>query len=144
MHIKVMYNVVHSLRLSCPTLCYPMDCSTPGFPDLTISCSLLKLMSMSQWCHPTISSSVVPFSSCLQSFPTSRSFPMSQFFTSGSQSIGALASASLLAMNIQGWFPLGLTGLVSLLSKGLSRVSPYTTGWRHQFFDAQLSLWSNA
>ena len=71
MHIKVMYNVVHSLRLSCPTLCYPMDCSTPGFPDLTISCSLLKLMSMSQWCHPTISSSVVPFSSCLQSFPAS-------------------------------------------------------------------------
>ena len=116
-------------KLPCP-LPTPRTCSN-SFP-------------LSQWCHPTISSSVVPFSSCLQSFPTSRSFPMSQFFTSGSQSIGALASASLLAMNIQGWFPLGLTGLVSLLSKGLSRVSPYTTGWRHQFFDAQLSLWSNA
>ena len=75
---------------------------------------------MSQWCHPTISSSVVPFSSCLQSFPTSRSFPMSQFFTSGGQSIGASASASVFPMNIQDWFTLGWTGLISLLSKGLT------------------------
>ena len=85
------------------------------------------------WCHPTISSSVIPFS-CLQSFPASGSFPMSQFFTSGGQSIGTSASASVLPMNIQGWFPLGLTGLISLLSKGLSRVSSRTTVWRHQFF----------
>ena len=76
----------------------------------------------SRWYHPTISSSVVPFSSCLQSFPASGSFPVSQFFTSGGQSIGALASASVLPVNIQDWFPLGLTALISLLSEGLSRV----------------------
>ena len=98
----------------------------------------------SRWCHPTISSSVVPFSSRLQSFPASGCFPRSQFFTSGAQSIGASASASALPMNIQGWFPLGWTGLVSLLSKGLSRVFSSTTIWRHQFFSAQPSLWSNS
>ena len=76
------------------------------------------------WCHPTISSSAVPFSSCLQSFPASGSFPMSQLFASGGQSIGASASALVLPMNIQDWFPLGLTGLISLQSKGLSRVFP--------------------
>ena len=74
---------------------------------------------LSQWCHPTISSSVIPFSSRLQSFPVSGSFPMSQFFTSGGQSIGVSASASVLPMNSQDWFPLGLTGLISLESKGL-------------------------
>ena len=79
----------------------------------------------SQWCHPTISSSIIPFSSCLQSFPASGSFPMIQFFASGGQSIGA--SASVLPMNIQCWFPLGLTGLISLQSKGLSRVFSSTT-----------------
>ena len=78
--------------------------------------------SSSQWCHPTISSSVIPFTSCLQSFPESGSFPMSQFFTSGDQSIGASASASVLPMKIQDWFPLGLTGLISLQSKGKRRV----------------------
>ena len=83
-----------------------------------------------RWCHPTISSSLVPFSSCLQSFPASGSFPMSQFFTSGGQSFGA--SASVLPVNIQGWFPLGLTGLISLLSKGLSRVFSSTTIQKHQ------------
>ena len=77
---------------------------------------------LSWWCHPTISSSVVPFSSSLQSFPESGSFQMSQFFTSGGQSIGVLASASVVPMNTQDWFPLGLTGWISLLSKGLSRV----------------------
>ena len=77
---------------------------------------------LSQWCHPTISSSVVPFSSCLQSFPASGSFPRSQLFASGGQSIGASASASVLPMNIQDWFPLGRTGWISLQSKGLSRV----------------------
>ena len=76
----------------------------------------------SQWCHPTISSSVVPFSSCLQSFPASGSFPLILFFTSGGQSIGASASASVVPMNIQDWFPLGWTGLIPLLSKGLTRV----------------------
>ena len=85
----------------------------------------------SQWCHPTSSSSVIPFSSFLQSFPASGSFPMSQFFSSGGQSIGA--SASVLLMNIQDWFPLGLTGLISLQSKGLSRVFSNTTVQKHQF-----------
>ena len=87
---------------------------------------------LSQRCHPNISSSVIPFSSCLQSFPASGSFQMSQFFTSGGQSIGA--SGSFLPMNIQDWFPLGLTGLISLQSKGLSRVFCNTTVQKHQFF----------
>ena len=87
----------------------------------------------SRWCHPTISSSVAPFSSCLQSFPASGSFPMSQFFASGGQGIGISASASVLPMNIQDWFPLGLTGLISLLSKGLPRVFSITTVQKHQF-----------
>ena len=95
---------------------------------------------LSRWCHPTISSSVISFSSCLQSFPASRSFPMSQFFTWGGQSTGVSALASVLPMNIQDWFPLGLTGLISLQSKGLSRVSSNTTVQKHQFFSAQLSL----
>ena len=99
-------------RLPCPSL-PPGVCSN--------SCPL------SQWRHPTISSSVTPFSSCLQFFPASRPFPMNQLFTSGSQSIGASASASVLPMNIQGWFPLGWTGLISLKSKGLSRVFSSTT-----------------
>ena len=97
---------------------------------------------LSQWCHPTISSSVVPFSSHLQSFPASVSFPMNQFFTSGGQIIGASASASVLPMNIQDWFPLGLTGLTSLQSKGLSRVFSNTSVQKHQFFGTQLSLLS--
>ena len=84
---------------------------------------------LSRWCHPTISSSVVPFSSCLQSLPASGSFPMSQFFTSGGQSIGTLTSASVLPVNIQGWFPSGLTCLISLLFKGLSGVFFNTTFW---------------
>ena len=95
------------------------------------------------WCHPTISSSVVPFSR-LQSFPASGSFPMSQFFASGGQSIGVLASASVLPMNIQDWSPLGWTGWTSLQSKGLSRVFSNTTVQKHQFFSTQLSLWSNS
>ena len=99
---------------------------------------------LSQWCHPNISSSVDPFSSCLQSFPASGSFPMSQFFASGSQSIGVSASASILPMNIQDWFPLEWTGWISLLSKGFSRVFSNTTVQKHQFFDAQLSLYSNS
>ena len=95
---------------------------------------------LSQWCHPTISSSVVPFSSRLQSFWASRSFPMSQFFTSGSQSTGVSDSTSVLPMNTQDWFPLGWTGWVSLQSKGLSRIFSNTTVQKIQFFSAQLSL----
>ena len=93
---------------------------------------------LSQWCHPTISSSVIPFSSHLQSFPASGSFPMSHFFTSGGQSIGVSASTSVLPMNIQDWFPLGWTGWISWLSKGLSRVFSNSTVQKHQFFGAQL------
>ena len=95
---------------------------------------------LSQWCYPTISSSVVPFSSCPQSFPASGSFQISQYFASGGQGIGASASASVIAMNIQDWFPLGWTGWISLQSKGLSRVFSNTTVQKHQFFSAQLSL----
>ena len=98
----------------------------------------------SWWCHPNIWTSVVPFSSCLQSFPASGSFPRSQFFASGSQSIGASASATVLPMNIQDWFPLGWTGWILLLSKELSRVFSNTTVWKHQLFCAQLSLWFNS
>ena len=95
---------------------------------------------LSQWCHPTISSSVVPFSSHLQSFPASGFFQVCQLFTSGGQSIGVSASASVLPMNIQDRFPLGWTGWISLQSKGLSRVFSNTTVQKHQFFGAQLSL----
>ena len=94
---------------------------------------------LSWWCHATILSSVIPFSTCLQSFPASGSFPMSQFFASGSQSIGVSTSASVLPMNIQDWFPLGWTGWISLQSKGLSRVFSNTTVQMHQFFGTQLS-----
>ena len=95
------------------------------------------------WSHPTISSSVVPFSSCPQSFPASGSLAMNQLFPSCGQSIRASASASVFLMNIQGWFPLGLTSFISLLSKGLSRVFSSTTIQKHQFFSTQLSLYSN-
>ena len=96
------------------------------------------------WCHPTNSSSVVPFSSRLQSFPASGSSPMSQFFASGGQSIGVSASASVLPMNTQDWFPLGWTGWISLQSKGLSRIFSNTTVQKHQFFSTQLSSQSNS
>ena len=112
--------------------------------SITNSRSSPKLMSMSQWCHPTISSSVIPFSSCLQPFPASRSFPMSRLFESGGHSIGASASASVLLMNIQDWFPLGWTGWISLKSKGLSRVFSNTTVQKHQFFGTQPSSQSNS
>ena len=98
----------------------------------------------SWWCHSTISSSVDPFSSCPQSIPASGSFLRSCLFPSGSQSIGASASALVFPMNIQGWFPLGLSGLISLQSKGLSRVFSSTIIWKHQFFGAQPSLWSTS
>ena len=108
-----------SVAKSCPTLRDLTDCSTPGFPvhhHIPLgACSNSR--PLSQWWHPIISSSVIPFSSRLQSFPASGSFPMSQFFASGGQSIGVSASASVLPMNIQDWFPLGLSGLISLQSK---------------------------
>ena len=100
--------------------------------------------SLSQWCYLTISPSVAPFSFCPESFPALGSLPVSQLFASGSQSIGASASASLLPMNIQSWFPLGLTSLVSLQSKGLSRVFFSTIVQKHQFFGTQPSVWSNS
>ena len=110
----------------------------------TNSQNSLSSCSLSQWCHPAISSSVVLLSSCPQSFPESGSFLMSQLFSSGGQSIGALASALVLPMNIQGWFPLGLTGLISLLPKGPSRVFSSTTIQKHQFLGTQPSLWSKS
>ena len=128
-----------SVAKPCLTLCDPMDCGTPGFPVLH------RLPELAQthvhWVNDAIQPSFPlssPFSSCLQSFPASGSFPMSK------RSIGASASASVLLMNSQGWFPLGLTGLISMLSKGLSRVFSSTTVQKHQFFDSQPSLWSNS
>ena len=115
-------------RLACPS-------PTPG------ACS--NSCPSSWWCNWTILSSVVPFS-CLQSFPASGSFQMCQFFTSGGQSTGVSASTSVLPKNIQDWFPLGLSGLISIQSKALSRVFSNTTVQKHQFFSAQLSLWSKS
>ena len=102
--------------------------------SITSSQSLLNSCPLTRWCHPSISSSVVPFSSCPQSFPASGSFQMSQFFHSGGQRIGGSASASVLPMNIQDWFPLGWTCWISLLSKGLSRMFSNTTVQKHHFF----------
>ena len=111
-----------------------LPCPSPTPEAYSNSCPL------SQWYHPPISSSVVPFSSCLQSCPASGSFQMSQLFTSGGQSTGVSASASVLPVNIQDWSPLGWTGWLSLQSKGLSRVFSNSTVQKHQFFGAQLSL----
>ena len=133
-----------SVTQSCPTLRThglqharpPCPSPTPG--DYPNSCPL------SQWCHPTVSSSVVPFSSCPQSFPASGSFQMSHLFISGGQSIGVSASASVLPMNTQDSSPLGWTGWISSQSKGLSRVFSNTTVQKHQFFGTQLSSQSNS
>ena len=115
-----------------------LPCPSPSPGACSDSCPL-------SWrCHPTILSSVVPLSSCLQSFPESGSFPRSLFLASGGQSVGASAGASVFPMDIQGWSPLGWTGLISLQSKGLSRVFSNTTVQKHQFFSAQLSLWSSS
>ena len=116
---------LHHVRIPCPS-------PTPRVhPNSCLLC---------QWCHPTISSSVIPFSSCPQSFPGSWSFPMSQLFASGSQSIGVSASTLVLPMNTQDWSPLGWTDWISLPSKGLSRVFSNTTVQKHQFFSTQLLL----
>ena len=136
---------VSSVAQSFLNICEPTGCSTS---DLTCPSATPRDYSnscpWSWWCHPTISFSVVPFSSHLQSFQVSGSFPMSQFFTSSGQSIGVSASASVLPMNIQDWFPLALTGFISLQSKGLSRVFSNTIVQKHQLFGAQLSLLSNS
>ena len=125
-----------SVTKSCLTLCNPVDCSMPAVPVLHCLLEFAQThVHWVSWYHPTISSSVNPLSSCLQSFG---SFPVSRLFASGAQSIGA--SASVLLMNIQGWFPLGLTGLI-LQSKGLSRVFSCTTIWKHQVLGTQPSLW---
>ena len=139
-----------SVAQSCPTLYDPIDCSTPGFPvhHQLPEPTQTRVHSVGN-CHPNIlssssvmpfSSPVMPFSSHLQSFPASGSFQMSHFFTSGGQSIRVSASRSVFPMNIQDWFPLGLTGLISLQSKGLSTVFSNTTVQKHQFFGAQVSL----
>ena len=130
-----------SVLQSCPTPCDPMDFSTPRPPCPSLTPRVYpNSCPLSQWCQPTISSSVVPFSSCLQSSQVSGSFPMSQFFTSGGQSIGVLASASVLPMNIWNRFPLGQIGWISMQSKVFSRVFSNTTVQKHQFFGTQLSL----
>ena len=137
-----------SVQLSCSVVSdslwpHGLQHARPPCPSSTSrACS--NSCPLSQWCHPTISSSVVLFSSCLQSFPASGSFQMSQFFASGGQSIGASTSASVIPVNIWDWFLLRWTGWISLLSKGLSRVFSNTTVQKHQFFSVQLSFWSNS
>ena len=127
-------------RVRILTLCSPMDSHQASLSS-AVSWSLLKFMSTES---VILSNNLTNFSSCLQSFPASGSFEMSQFFTSSHQSIGASASASVLPMNIQDWFPLGLTGLISLQSKGLSSVFSSTSIQKYQFFSTQPSLWSNS
>ena len=129
----------------CLPLCDPTDCSMPGFPvhhRLPEFAQTHVHWVGHEWCHPTISSFAIPFSFCPQTFLASGSFPQNLLFTSVGQNIGA--SASVFPVNIQGWFPLVLTGLKSLQSKQLSRVFSSTTNWKHQFFSTQPSLWSNS
>ena len=141
---------VSSVAQSCPTLWDPMDAARQASLSITNFRSLLKLMfiesvmPLNHLDHLSDRGFVVPFSFCLQSFPASGSFPMSQFFASGVRSIGVSVSASVLPMNIQDWFPLGWTGWISLQSKRLSRVFSNTTFKKHQFFGTQLSLYSNS
>ena len=150
-HIKILLmssnesssSVYASVQFSCSVV---SEFATHGLLHTKVPCpsptpgAYSSSRPLSQWCHPTISSCVVPFSFHLQSFPGSGSFPMSQFFASGGQSIGISASASVLPMNIQDWFPLGWTSWISLQSKGLTRVFSNTTDQKHQFFGSQLSL----
>ena len=137
----ILGQLVSSIAQSCPSLCDPMDCSVPGFP---VHHQLLELAQIHvHWVSDAIQPShpLMPPSppSCLQSFPASRSFPMSQPLPSDGQNIGASTSTSVLPMNIQGWLPLGLTGLISLQSKGLLRVFSSITIWSHQCFGAHTS-----
>ena len=136
-NVTLQYSRLRTVQFSsvaqlCPTLCDPMNCSMRGLPVHH------QLPEFTQthwvwWCHPAISSSVIPFSFCPQSFPASGSFPISQFCASGGQSIGVSASASVFPMNIQDWFPLGWTGWISSQSKRFSRVFSNTTVQKHQF-----------
>ena len=131
-----------SVQFSHSVVSNSLDCSTCGLQHTRLPCTspnsgaYSSSCPWSQWCYPTISSSVIPFSSRLQSFPTSGPFQISQFFASGGQSIGVSASASGLTINIQDWLPLGWTGWISLQSKGLPRVFSNTTVQKHQFFSA--------
>ena len=135
-----------SVTQSCPTLCDPMNCSTPGLPPCPSPTPRVhtNLRPSSRWCHPAISSSVFPFSSCSQSLPASESFPMSLLFAWGGQSTGVSAFASFLPKNTQDWSASEWTGWISLQSKGLSRVFSNTTLQKHQFFGAQLSSQFNS
>jgi len=133
-----------SVAQLCPTLCDPMDCSMPGLPVHHQLPEFTKTRPLSRWCHPTISSSVVPFSSYPQSFPASGSLQISQLFASGGQSIEVSASTSVLPMSTQDWYPLGWTGWISLQSKGLSSLLQYHSWkasvlWRSAFFIVQHS-----
>ena len=134
--------VVHSL--SHVQLFATHELQNTRLPCSSLSLRVFSKCALSQRCHATISSFVALFSSCRQSFPASWSFPVSQLFASGGQSVGASAAASVLPMIIQDWFPLGLTGLISCLSKGLSRVFSSTTVQKCQFISSQPSLWSNS
>ena len=129
-----------SVTQSCQTLCDPWTAARQASLSITNSRSFPNSHLLNWWCHPTISSSVVPFSSHLQSFPASGSFQKSQLFLSGGQRIGVSASTPVFPMNTQDWSPLGWTGWISLQSKGLSRVFSNTTVQKHQFFSTQLSL----
>ena len=136
--------VPHSVQFSCSVMAdslqnHALQHSRLHCPPTPRACS--NSSPSSQWCHQTISFSAIPFSFCLQSFPASGSFSVSQFFTSGRQSIGDSTSSSVLPMIIQDWFPLGW---ISLQSRGLSRVFSNITVQKHQFFSAQLSLWTNS
>ena len=143
--VQSQYNSVDWVELSCVQLFVThWTAAHQASMSATNTQSLFKLMSMSWWCHPTISLSVVPFSSCPQSFPALGSFQISHFFALGGQSIGVSASASVHPMNIQDWFTLGLTGWISLQSNGLSRVFSNTIVQKYQFFGAQPSLWSKS
>ena len=145
MYFDFLLSCYCSVAKLCPTLCDPMGWSTPGFPVLhhLPDCAQIHVHWVSDAIHP--SHPLPPhFSSCLQSFPVSESFPMSWLFASDSQSIGVSALTSVLLMNIQDWFPLGLTGWIALQSKGLSRVFFNTTVQKHLFFGAHCSLWFNS
>ena len=138
--VSYIYLTISSVAQLCPTLCHPMDCSTPGFP---VHHQLLELaQTHAHWVGDAIQPSqplLSPFSSCFLCFPVSGPFLISHLFPSGGQSIGVSASASVLPMNVQDWFPLGWTGWIFLQSKGLSRVFSNITFQKHQFFSAQLS-----
>ena len=138
---SVQFSLVFQL---CLTLYDPMNRSTPGLPVITVSQSHSNSRSSSRWCHPAISSSVIPFSYCPQSLPASESFPMSQLLAWGGQSTRVLASASFLPKKSQDWSPSEWTGWISLQSKGLSRAFSNTTVQKHQFFSAQTFSRSNS